>query len=277
MSDLMNNLLNQVQEKMKKYLETKDLVYGEDYEEGDLIQLNHYLEKKENPDPYNNYQSVLITKPYFSIRYQDTETTRILAYQEKMIHYHSLFNQKIEIEILKKMDFQKLFLKNKSLQMVKTQWTKINNHQPHFPSLYLHGGFDTGKTFFFKRMIQSLIHNRQDFLFLKMIHLPRKIKEHLYDEEIDKKMNLLSEIPYLFLDNLGAEALTLYLRDNILFPFLDMRYEKRAHTFINSNFDLPQLIHHFIIKSEEKEKMRALRIIHKLKKCVNFILLINQQ
>ncbi|MDV3168140.1 MAG: hypothetical protein Q8781_00810 [Candidatus Phytoplasma stylosanthis] len=101
MSDLMNNLLNQVQEKMKKYLETKDLVYGEDYEEGDLIQLNHYLEKKENPDPYNNYQSVLITKPYFSIRYQDTETTRILAYQEKMIHLtrqikEHLYDEKID-------------------------------------------------------------------------------------------------------------------------------------------------------------------------------------
>ncbi|MDV3168141.1 MAG: hypothetical protein Q8781_00815 [Candidatus Phytoplasma stylosanthis] len=74
----------------------------------------------------------------------------------------------------------------------------------------------------------------------------------------------------MFLDNLGAEALTPYLRDNILFPLLDMRYEKKAHTFINSNFDLPQLMHYFIIKSEEKEKMRALRIIHKLKKMCQF-------
>ncbi|MDV3166805.1 MAG: hypothetical protein Q8784_00005, partial [Vigna little leaf phytoplasma] len=129
---------------------------------------------------------------------------------------------------------------------------------------------ETGKTFLFQRIIQQLIQTRKDFLFLRMPHLPRQIKEHLYDDTIEQKMNLLCEIPYLFFDNLGAEALTPYLRDNILFPVLDMRSEQKKHTFINSNFDLRQLMHHFIIRPDEKEKMRALRIIYKLKKMCQF-------
>ncbi|MDV3168204.1 MAG: hypothetical protein Q8779_02605, partial [Candidatus Phytoplasma stylosanthis] len=48
------------------------------------------------------------------------------------------------------------------------------------------------------------------------------------------------------------------------------RYEKGLHTFISSNFNLAQLMQHFMIGPGEKDKMRALRMIDRLKKMCQF-------
>ncbi|MDV3168188.1 MAG: hypothetical protein Q8777_02450, partial [Candidatus Phytoplasma stylosanthis] len=93
MSNLMNNLLNQIQKKMKNYPETKDLVYGKDYREEDLIELDQYLTEKEHPHPKLLLQKVLVIQPHFQIRYRKTELALALDYQNKILDYHLLFKQ----------------------------------------------------------------------------------------------------------------------------------------------------------------------------------------
>ncbi|PQP79004.1 hypothetical protein C6B37_02770, partial [Candidatus Phytoplasma phoenicium] len=102
------------------------------------------------------------------------------------------------------------------------------------------------------------------FLFLP--DLPRQFKPGWFDEELSKKMDILRTIPYLFLDDLGAENLTIYFRDDILYPLLNARQEKGLITFISSNFNPKQLKEHFQITNEKNQAMKAFRIINKLQK-----------
>ncbi|MDC9032309.1 hypothetical protein M8044_000532, partial [Columbia Basin potato purple top phytoplasma] len=134
------------------------------------------------------------------------------------------------------------------------------------PSLYLYGDFNTGKTFFFKLIMKYFLKEKQDFLFLFLPDLPRQFKSGWFDEELSKKMDILRTIPYLFLDDLGAENLTVYFRDDILYPLLNARQEKGLITFINSNFNPLQLQQHFQITNEKNQAMKAFRIINQLQK-----------
>ncbi|WP_341266683.1 hypothetical protein [Candidatus Phytoplasma fraxini] len=79
-------------------------------------------------------------------------------------------------------------------------------------------------------------------------------------------MDILRNIQYLFLDDLGAENLTVYFRDDILYPLLNARQEKGLITFINSNFNPQQLREHFQITNDKNQIMKAFRIINQLQK-----------
>ncbi|WP_238055018.1 hypothetical protein [Candidatus Phytoplasma ziziphi] len=107
-------------------------------------------------------------------------------------------------------------------------------------------------------------------MFLFLPDLPRQFKPGWFDEELNHKMDCLRNIPYLFLDDLGAENLTVYFRDDIFYSLLNARQEKGLITFISSNLNPQQLLEHLKINNDNNQTMKAFRIINKLKKMCQF-------
>ncbi|PQP79796.1 hypothetical protein C6B37_01095, partial [Candidatus Phytoplasma phoenicium] len=142
-----NQFIINYQEKIKNQIQTlpelKDLVYGEDYHEEDLIKIENYLTaQKETPF---GYQLILKTKPYFHLVYQETNKILFHRFQNNLQKIHSFFNQSLDLEKLKEMKIE-TFENNK---IIKKYWTTFESESTK-PSLYLYGDFNTGKTFFFK-------------------------------------------------------------------------------------------------------------------------------
>ena len=79
----------------------------------------------------------------------------------------------------------------------------------------------------------------------------------------------------LLLDDIGAEYLTPWSRDEVLEPILQYRMDEKLPTFFTSNFDYSGLEKHFTINGEN---VKAKRIIERVKylskevrlKCKNF-------
>ena len=66
-------------------------------------------------------------------------------------------------------------------------------------------------------------------------------------------------------DDLGAEAITPWSRDEILCPILQHRMDNNLTTFITSNFSLTNLEQHLAQTKDGVEVVKAKRIIERIK------------
>ncbi|KND62733.1 hypothetical protein [Candidatus Phytoplasma phoenicium] len=238
------------------------------FHQKDLPMVSKYLKLKAQTK--SAYEIKLKTTPYVHLVYQETLASQALRFQNHLREIHHIFHQTFQVETLEKVNVQTFRTKIKGQrEILKSHFQTFQIYQTK-PSLYLQGDFSTGKTYFLKLMMQTFYQQCQPFLFLFMPELPSQFKTHWHDEHLGKKMEILKTIPYLFLDDLGAENLTPYLRDDIFLPFLHYRQEQGLPTFISSVLTIPQLLEHLSIKEEKSQRIKALRIINKLKQMCQF-------
>ncbi|GAB5639495.1 hypothetical protein JMUB7481_27150 [Staphylococcus aureus] len=67
------------------------------------------------------------------------------------------------------------------------------------------------------------------------------------------------------LDEIGAEEVTPWVRDEVIGPLLHYRMVHELKTFFSSNFDYSALEHHLAMTSDGEEKTKAARIIERVK------------
>jgi primosomal protein DnaI len=83
---------------------------------------------------------------------------------------------------------------------------------------------------------------------------------------LNEKIEALKKEPILMLDDIGAEAMSSWTRDEVLGPILQFRMLEKLPTFFTSNFNLDQLEHHLTYSQRgEEEKMKARRIMERIK------------
>ena len=103
----------------------------------------------------------------------------------------------------------------------------------------------------------------------------RELKESL-DTDYRDKYNLLKTIPILVLDDIGAEYLTSWTRDEVLEPLLHHRMNENLPTFFTSNLSLEELEKHFVLQNTSIDKINARRIIERIKKLSDPVVLISK-
>ena len=79
-------------------------------------------------------------------------------------------------------------------------------------------------------------------------------------------VNYLENVDLLLIDDIGAEKVTEWGRDEILGTILQKRMNNYKTTFFTSNLTLEQLEEHLIINSSGDEVFKARRIIERIKK-----------
>ena len=140
--------------------------------------------------------------------------------------------------------------------------------------LYLVGDFGTGKSYIVAALFNSLAKNNKESVIVHVPELIRDIKDS-FDKDYSEKFDLLLNCELLLLDDIGAEYLTPWARDEVLEPILQHRMDENLPTFFTSNFDYKGLEKHFVVNGEV---VKAKRIIERVKylskevqiKCKNF-------
>ena len=66
------------------------------------------------------------------------------------------------------------------------------------------------------------------------------------------------------IDDIGAEEVTPWVRDEVIGPLLHYRMVQELPTFFSSNLNFEELEHHLSITREGAEETKAARIIEKL-------------
>lgn len=148
------------------------------------------------------------------------------------------------------------------------KWIKdfYKNYSPtkFSKGLFLHGNFGTGKTYMIAAIINEL-KNKYNIR-AEIIYFPellRNLKENLY--LVNDKLNYLENLDILVIDDIGAEKVTEWGRDEILGTILQTRMNKNLITFFTSNLTIDELLKHLSLTKEGEDLIKAKRIIERIK------------
>lgn len=75
----------------------------------------------------------------------------------------------------------------------------------------------------------------------------------------------LKVVPYLVLDDLGAETLSVWGRDDVLYTLLNERMNRQLPTYFTSVYDLAMLEQHYTMNKSRDEMIKAKRLVERVK------------
>ena len=130
--------------------------------------------------------------------------------------------------------------------------------------LYLHGSFGGGKSFLIYALLNELhINKRVDFVALYFPDVLKTLKEDW--ETYNSKMERYCTVPVLLLDDIGAEQVSEWGRDEVLGTILQNRMNNHLTTFFTSNLTMEELEYHLSLAKSSLDKVKARRIIERIK------------
>ena len=129
--------------------------------------------------------------------------------------------------------------------------------------LYLHGNFGCGKTYLISALFNELARDGVKSVIVFWPEFLRELKAS-FDTDFNEKYELVKKAPLLLIDDIGAEATTLWGRDEIFCPLVQYRMQEHLPTFFTSNLDLKALEEHFSVAKGNVEHIKARRIIERI-------------
>ena len=117
----------------------------------------------------------------------------------------------------------------------------------HGYGMYIYGDSGTGKTHLTACMCNELMSQMHQCLFTNFFEISKLIKS-TWNGNADSELVVrrICEVDFLFLDDLGTEALTKNGEDNWLqgqvFDIINKRYNNKKPTIFSSNYSMNQLI-----------------------------------
>lgn len=140
--------------------------------------------------------------------------------------------------------------------------------------LYLHGNFGSGKTFLISALLNELREKKN--VTVELIYFPEILRTLKDWDFYDYKMNLYQSIDILCIDDIGAEKVSEWSRDEVLGTILQTRMNRNLPTFFTSNLTLEELEGHFQINSSSEEKVKSRRIMERIKQLSEEISMISE-
>ncbi|WP_253301841.1 ATP-binding protein [Spiroplasma endosymbiont of Phyllotreta cruciferae] len=137
--------------------------------------------------------------------------------------------------------------------------------------LYLHGDSGVGKTYLLICLANHLANKNQKVAFISLIHLINQVKEsfNVFNNE-SSLVEVLLRSDVLFLDDIGGEIVSSWVRDDLLFRIINDRITRQLPTFFSSNFSTLELISIYAnVKNEVGDKkinrLKAIRIVDRIR------------
>lgn len=127
--------------------------------------------------------------------------------------------------------------------------------------LYLHGNFGCGKTYLISSIFNELARNNYKS---SIIFWPEFLRQAFYDD-FNEKFEYVKKVPLLLIDDIGAEGLTAWNRDEILCPLLQYRMDNNLTTFFTSNLNMKELASHLSNSKNGVDEVKSGRIISRIK------------
>lgn len=145
--------------------------------------------------------------------------------------------------------------------------------------IYMHGSFGAGKSFILNAMLVELAKNNIKSTIIFWPEFIRNLKTYFGSKDNIEFNNLINQIkntPILLIDDIGAENISAWSRDEILFTILDHRMNNKLATFFTSNLNLEELEKHFSQTKDGIEIVKARRIMERIKQLAEEVQLISK-
>lgn len=140
--------------------------------------------------------------------------------------------------------------------------------------LYLHGSFGSGKSFLVSALLNELHEKKKASVCV--IYFPEALRTLKDDwDDFGSKIEYLKSVDILLIDDIGAEKVTEWGRDEVLGTILQARMDSKLATFFTSNLSIKELESHLALSNKSDDLVKARRIIERIKQLTNDLELIS--
>lgn len=141
--------------------------------------------------------------------------------------------------------------------------------------MYLNGSFGSGKTYLIAALFNDLAKKNVKSAIVYYPEFLRDLKAS-FNKDYEEKFNYIKKVDLLLLDDIGAENVSSFNRDEVLGPILQYRMDENLPTFFTSNLTLEELESNLSITSSGVDKVKARRIIERIKQLSENIELVSK-
>ncbi|SES07921.1 primosomal protein DnaI [Gracilibacillus ureilyticus] len=166
-----------------------------------------------------------------------------------------------ELTELKTDTYERKALVTEVIDFVKN-YSRENFHK----GLYIHGPFGTGKSYILGVIANELKKRNVRAAMIYMPEFVRVMKSSIQDDSLQSKMDHFKNVDVLMFDDIGAETISPWFRDEVLGAILQYRMTEELPVFFTSNFNLDQLEKHLATSNRgDVETIKAGRIVERIK------------
>jgi primosomal protein DnaI len=229
------------------------------------ITIFNYVEQKKHPDPVmKGYQAELFMNDgQVALRYRKTQDQ--LAREQKARQKRNL--QLIDLpQRLHQVELSKLDRdpgRKAALAAIGSFLLKFKD-EPHLKGYYLSGDFGVGKTYMLAAMANQAAEMGKRVVFLHVPTFIAGLSSHFEDHSLQDEIERVATCDLLILDDIGAESLSPWSRDDVLGVILQRRMDEVLPTWFSSNFDKSKLADHFANTRNAVDPVKAARLMQRV-------------
>ncbi len=134
--------------------------------------------------------------------------------------------------------------------------------------LYIHGPNQQGKTYTLAAIAKELTKKGFKVILAYYPDLVREFKSSIGNNTVEALVSKLKQIDILMLDDIGGEAQSAWVRDEVLGPILQYRLLDQKPTFFTSNLSIKDLALTMVENNQRAAQIKAARIISRIKEMV---------
>jgi len=138
--------------------------------------------------------------------------------------------------------------------------------------LYIHGPFGVGKSALGGAIANELARHEVDVVFIYWPDFMGEIKDAIDSGQVESKISALRDVSVLIIDDIGAESLTRWTRDEVLGPVLQRRMNNKATVF-TSNLTQHELEAHLAVTKDDRQPnpKKAARLMERIEPFVKVV------
>lgn len=211
---------------------------------------------------------LIVERGNIDLEYVPCETKRVEDERRKMASMISSMHMprevmKATLEDIKVDSEQRLHAYKEAMAFI-SQAKKDPENLPKL-ALYLHGSFGVGKSFVLAAIANELATMQVRTILVYVPEFLRELKSAIGENSLEEKIDFVKKAPVLMLDDLGAETLTAWTRDEILGTILHYRMAESLPTFISSNLNYEELEQHLARTKGDIDPVKAGRIMERIR------------
>ncbi len=180
--------------------------------------------------------------------------------------------------LLKNAKMKEVYYNDKARIELLSYLKSFMEEYPSKKGIYLSGSFGTGKSYILNALLNELSRKNIKCVSIYYPLLLKRLKDSFSskNESYEQVYNELINADILLIDDIGAENNTPWSRDEVLGGILQSRMDNKKITFFTSNFTLNELESHLSETSTSTDKIKARRIIERIKELTVQISLIGE-
>lgn len=152
--------------------------------------------------------------------------------------------------------------------MAAVEFTHAYNAAPKefHKGIYFVGDFGVGKTYLLGAIAHELAIRGHE---TTLVHFPTfavEMKQAIGKDLVGEKLEAVKKSPILMIDDIGADAMSPWIRDEVFGVILQYRMQEQLPTFFSSNFNMEELEEHLSFSQRgDEEPIKAKRIMERIR------------